>query len=105
MIGAWLTFGEGPPPEDGEALVYIRAYGGDLIDALEGRTTEAVIAIHRYGMLYEQNGNCYFAPFGLAWTSLPAPGRRHPAAAFRGVPFPIIKTEGETGAPEGAEKP
>lgn len=74
MIGRWQRFGEGEPPQDGEALVYIRTYGGDIIDALEGRTTEAVIAIHRYGMLQEQSGASYSVPHGLLWTSLPAPG-------------------------------
>ena len=73
MIGTWLRFGEGEPPYDGEALVYIRAYGGDIIDALEGRTTEAVIAIHRCGWLHEQNGNSYSVPNGLLWTSIPPP--------------------------------
>lgn len=73
MIGAWLRFGEGPPPGDGEALVFIRSYGGDIIDALEGRTTEAVVAIHRYGVLYDQSGSSYSVPHGLLWTSLPRP--------------------------------
>lgn len=73
MIGRWQRFGEGEPPQDGEALVYIRAYGGDIIDALEGRTTEAVIAIHRHGMLQEQSGSSYCVPHGLLWTSLPPP--------------------------------
>lgn len=77
MIGQWLTFGEGPPPHDGEALVYIRDYSGgghvvdDIIKALEGRTAEAVFAIHRYGTLHEQNGSSYSVPYGHLWTSLP----------------------------------
>ena len=73
MIGIWQKFGQGEPPHDGEALVYIRAYGGDIIDALEGRTTEAVVAIHRYGTLHEQSGSSYGVPYGLLWTSLPPP--------------------------------
>jgi hypothetical protein len=73
MIGVWQRFGEGQPPADGEALVYIRAFGGDIIDALEGRTTEAVIAIHRYGNLHEQSGSSYGITPGLLWTSLPPP--------------------------------
>ena len=73
MIGLWQRFGQGEPPRDGETLVYIRAYAGDIIDALEGRTTEAVIAIHRFGSLHEQSGSVYSIPSGLPWTSLPPP--------------------------------
>ena len=73
MIGRWKRFGEGEPPKDGEALVYIRAYGGGIIDVLERGTTEAVIAIHRYGTLHEQNGSSYGIPHGLLWASLPPP--------------------------------
>jgi hypothetical protein len=73
MIGLWQRFGQGEPPRDGEALVYIRAYGGDIIDALEGRTNEAVIAIHRHGSLHELSGSSYSIPHGLLWTSLPPP--------------------------------
>lgn len=76
MLGVWQRFGEGQPPADGEALVYIRAYGGDISDALEVRTTEAVIAIHRWGVLHEQSGSSYGVPHGLLWTSLPPPSAR-----------------------------
>lgn len=75
MIGVWQRFGEGAPPADGEALVYIRAYAGDIVDALEGRTTEAVIAVHRYGVLHEQTGSSYAVPYGHLWTSIPLASR------------------------------
>lgn len=73
MIGMWQRFGQGEPPRDGEALVFIRTYNGDIIDALEGRTAEAVIAIYRFGSLHEQTGSIYSVPHGLLWTSLPPP--------------------------------
>lgn len=76
MIGRWLKFGEGEPPADGEALVFVR-YGAPS-DALfePGHGAEAVLAIHRNGVLQEQSGSSYAVPFGWYWTSLPAPSSR-----------------------------
>lgn len=75
MIGFWQKFGQGEPPQDGEGLVYIR-HSGDIIDVLEGRGAEVVFAVHRYGSLYDGNGNIYGVPYGCWWTSLPHTDQR-----------------------------
>ena len=73
MIGVWQRFGQGQPPQDGGALVYLRPYGGDILDVLEGRHGEAIACVHRYGMLHEFSGSSYGIPVGMLWTSLPPP--------------------------------
>lgn len=72
MIGTWLKFGEGQPPEDGEALVFAR-FSSALSPVLGGASGELVPAIYRNGMLYQQDGNIVAPPYGQPWTSLPHP--------------------------------
>lgn len=88
MIGAWQIFGEGEPPADGEALVFIRQIGVDIIDAMEGASgAEAVVAVHRVGTLYERNGSTGGIPLGCWWTSIPPPPVPEPRIPYFGPRF------------------
>ena len=72
MIGVWQRFGQGQPPRDGEAVVYLEFPGASAADIIEHRSGgRVVVAIHRWGMLIDQNGNGGPPPYGSLWTSLP----------------------------------
>lgn len=77
MIGRWQRFGEGEPPREGEALVWLR-FHQDVRSLIEGRVGEAEVAVHRYGMLHCQHGEVIGLPFGCLWTSLPGPSADGP---------------------------
>lgn len=71
MIGAWSTFGQGPLPNEGEAIVMVLL--GTPVHSLMGSPGEVVPAIFRGGTLFTQDGRTLPIPFGSAWTSLPHP--------------------------------
>lgn len=72
MIGTWQRFGEGESPRDGEGVVFIRA--AVLPEALwePEYGAEAVVAVHRGGLLFTHAGGHMPIPFGWYWTSLPS---------------------------------
>jgi hypothetical protein len=75
MMGTWLRFGEGAPPEEEEALVYIRDGQAPTDASLRGLClAKATLAIYRGGKLFEQRGAILDRlPVGNWWTSLPRP--------------------------------
>lgn len=71
MIGQWQRFGQGQPPTDGEALVFIRQYDVSVLDAMLGDPgSQVVFAIYHGGMLHLPGGVQY-PKHGEWWTSLP----------------------------------
>ena len=70
MLGLWQRFGEGEPPQDGEALVFVQ-FANEVESIFTGPRPEAEVAIHRHGALHLQHGGTIGIPYGCWWTSLP----------------------------------
>lgn len=76
MIGTWLKFGDGPDPENGEAVVWI-SFEVDIETALYDVSRGSMrFAVFRHGALHGDDGSIMSAPYGAWWTSLPPPTAR-----------------------------